>query len=469
MKKIRKILFSSLNIFVATFFVMSSCNKMDDIQKVYTDRGEQAYLGKVDSIKYYPGIKKAKLVWQINADPRIERTVIYWNRRQDSIVKQFSRTTPGIQKDSVTLENLPEGSSLVEFININNKGESSLAASATVTVWGAGFADRLRARNLIALDYSYEQSSYNLTLSPTTKGDSVVYSEIVYQTNNNINTSVRIDTSQTSITLNNFPTGGTFKFRTIFYPPQGIDTVYGEYIVYKAPQVIRNKGTKISLKANTPSKYFNYNGDLCEWNSAGDIIVYTVDANGEAFEKARYTSIVSRTAFKDFFFYDDDKFIGIQTNNNAYMYQFVNGILSIVKTPAGADILGSGFTFSKYAPAKGFFYSIADPSGEIKAWFALPNASWGTPNGTVSGTGFTYNVFTMFNYEALLGIDAAGYLWNMPVSVTGTLGAKTRIGSGWSRFKKLISIGTKLYGVEDNGDIYVFNDFNIAGNYWIVN
>src|SRR5690606_12297077 len=107
-----------------------------------------------------PGFGRAKLTWYVGSDPKIDRTIIYWNMRQDSIVKEFARNTPGVQKDSIILDNLPEGSTLFEFRNMNNDGETSLYSSATVTVWGAEFGDGLRARSLNGFDFDYAQSTY---------------------------------------------------------------------------------------------------------------------------------------------------------------------------------------------------------------------------------------------------------------------------------------------------------------------
>lgn len=469
MKRITKILFSTFSLIIFIVINLSSCDKMDDIQKVYADKAEKVYLGKVDSISYYPGFGRAKLVWQINADPKIGSTIIYWNNRRDSVVKEFSRSNSGIQKDSLILEDLPEGSSLIEFRNINDRGETSLFSSVTVTAWGSRFAEGLRARVLNSFDYDYGQLEYHLSLTPSAIGDSIVYSEIAYTTKQGSLITTRIDRTEDSIVLADFPDGGTFRFRTIFYPPEGIDTVRSEYLTYKAPTVVSDRGIKIALAGNATSKYFNYSGDLCEWTSNGSLIVYTIETNGSTTEKLRYTGLVSRTAFREFFFYDADRFIGISSGGAVSMYQIINGALSIVKTPTNTDAFGSGFNFNKFVPGKGFFYTIADANGEIKNWFALNNASFGSPNGTIEATGFTHNPFAMFNYQALLGVDASGFLWSMSVSPSGALGSKSRNGSGWKRFTKIVSIGTRLYGLESNGDFYVFNNFNVSDNYWIVN
>src|SRR5690606_41544047 len=127
------------------------------------------------------------------------------------------------------------------------------------------------------------------------------------------------------------------------------------------------------------------------------------------------------------------------------------------------------FSFQAFIPSKGYFLSLTAGSGDLKAWLAQNDATWGAPNGATVGTGYTiYEPLMLFNHEALLGVDAEGYLWSTPVTQSGKPGSKSRIGSGWNRFKKIVSVGTKLFCMEENGDMYVFNDFNIADKFSIV-
>ena len=472
MKKMNKLFPIASGLLVSVFLILSSCNKMDDIQRKYAERQEQIYLGKVDSIVSYPGFNRAKLTWYISADPRIDRTIIYWNLRKDSLVKEFAPTTSGIHKDSIMMDNLPEGSILYEFRNVNKEGQTSLYTTSSVTVWGPEFAEGLHARNLIAFDFDYSQSLFQLALSPAVKGDSVVYSQIIYTNSLGVEKTLRIERDTTKVKLADFPDGGKFRFRTVFFPPQGIDTVYNDYVIFKAPKATSERGMKISLAGDMGSKYFDRNQKvLYEWNAKGDVIVYTLGTDGSLTQSEKFSAVVPRTAYRDFFFYDDDKFIGISTGHGVTMLQIGDGKLAIVKaTPAAADAFGAGFNFQSFFPAKGYFYSMTAVSGEMKIWLAQNNATWGTPNGKTAGTGFgIYDPLMLFNNQALLGVDKAGFLWSTPISVSGVIGSKSRIGSGWNRFKKIVSVGTTLYCMEVNGDFYVFNNFNTTDNYWIVN
>lgn len=466
MRKINTLVVLMVCILIPIFLLVSSCDKMNDIQKKYADREEIVYLGKVDSVETFSGFGAVKLTWYMNADPKIDRTIIYWNLRQDSIVKEFERTDAGVVKDSIIIDNLPEGTIRFEFRNVNDEGETSLYSSASAIVWGPEFADGLFARKLTGFDYNYTQSSYKLNLSPTHTGDSVIYSQILYTNTQGKEMNVRIERDSNNIELDNFPDGGELRFRTVFFLPQGIDTVFNDYEIFKAPTAVFDQGKKLSYIGKMTSKYFGREDSLYEWNADGDVIIYAINVNGQVTQADVIPSIMSRSNFRDFFFYDADKFIAISNDNGVYMYRLENGELSGV----GAGKFGSGFAFPTFIPGRGFFFSVTDGTGDLRVWFAKDDATWDSPNGTTSGTGFTqYNPLTMFNRETLLGVDSAGYLWSFPVRVNGDLGPKKRIGSGWNRFKKIISVGTNLLGMEENGNFYLFENFNTSDKFYVEN
>lgn len=465
MKEMKKSIMIMLCLF-AGIIMITSCDEMNDIQKQYAEVEERIYLGKVDSVKVYPGLGRAKLTWYIGADPKIEKTIIYWNMRNDSIVKEFTRTGSGLQKDSIIIESLPEGTSLFEFRNVNDKGESSLYSSTSVTVWGPDFGEGLYARRITALNFNYEESTFEVGFSPAFEGDSVVYSQISYTTQQGEERVVRIEREDTLAILTDFGDGQELYFQTAFFLPTGIDTIFNNQQVFKSPTAVFENGEKLSLAGNLSSQYFERYGDLFEWNAAGDLIEYALDEDGTYYQLEVYPLLVPRSTFREFFFYDDDKFIGIRTDNKVSMHQIIDGQLVTVLTPAGAETFGSSYSMDRFMAAKGFFFSLRN-DGRIYVHPANNNATWGTPQTTQVGSDFTYNPATVYNNNALIGIDANGYLYSTPFTTTGTLGSRATIGSGWSKFKKLVGVDNKLLCFDESGDIYQF-DFNATDYYWVI-
>ena len=459
MKKIN-ILGLKIVALLVILFLSVTCDDMNDIQSKFTEIKEKTYLGKVDSIKSFPGYGRAKLTWYIGSDPEIEKTIIYWNMRNDSIIKDFVRHKPGLQRDSIILENLPEGSFLLEFRNVNSEGKTSLYSSTTVRVWGKDFAQGLSSRNIKSHEFDHDFSSLKLTLSDSYAGDSVVYSEIKFTDLEGLEKNIRIDRNTNSLVLTNFPDGEELNFRTVFFLPQGVDTVYGDYEIFKSPKVVFERGEKVTIGEGLESKYFNRNEDkLYEWKSNGNVTIYE-NIDGTFVQTENIPDLVPRSTYREFFFYDDDRFIAINTAGVVTMQTIVNGQFSRI----GVANFGLGFLFPTFVPAKGFFYSI--DKGELKTWFANNDATWGIPNGTTVETGFTHPVYALFKYKTLIWVDDAGSLWYAPISTTGYLKSKNKIGSGWNRFKKLVAVGDILLAMDASGDLWKFN-FDTK-HYWVV-
>lgn len=172
MKKIH--IYICLCISLFSLFLIQ-CNDGDELYKRYIDEGEKVYLGKTDSLVALSGIGRIKLKWYVNADPKIEETVIYWNMRQDSIVKSFHRTEKGKQEDSLFIENLPEGIYTFELINRNKSGYRSLASSVQGEVYGQTFISGLKNRTIsamtvVAYDKETQLSDIKITWGPAITG-----------------------------------------------------------------------------------------------------------------------------------------------------------------------------------------------------------------------------------------------------------------------------------------------------------
>jgi hypothetical protein len=119
----------------------------------YIDEGESLYLGTVDSIKVFPGNERVKFTWKVNADPRIEKTVIYWNDGKDSSVVMANRTQAGIL-DLETVLNIKEGIYNFKLVTKDDEGHKSLATERTVQIYGPKYISNLTSRNLVSISVS---------------------------------------------------------------------------------------------------------------------------------------------------------------------------------------------------------------------------------------------------------------------------------------------------------------------------
>lgn len=140
-----KIIIKSIVAFCLFGFV--ACENMNDLHQKYLERGEGIYTGVIDSLKTFPGNERVKFSWEINSDPRITKTLIYWNERADSLIIDVNRTAPGIMAME-TVANFAEGSYIFEFVTKDNIGNQSLSVSKTVEIYGSKYIQKLRNRSV---------------------------------------------------------------------------------------------------------------------------------------------------------------------------------------------------------------------------------------------------------------------------------------------------------------------------------
>ena len=452
------VIFLSLLIFL--FYL--SCDDMEDIHEEYLELGRKVYLGKVDSVETFPGINKIKLTWYISSDPRIENTIIYWNMRSDSIIKPFNRTIAGVQKDSIVIENLPETIYDFDLKNVNSKGESSLFSYAIGTSWGERFIKSLKKRSPDILAYDFTTSTYTMELSPTFEEDNIVYSQIKYTDRKGQQKLIKIDRDSSLLKMHDFPAGGEFQLRTVFSIPNAVDSVFTDYIKFFAPEEIISIGKKVLSLAEIQGSSFLSRGEtLIQRNQDGDLIMYETNEVGQLAQTDRHNAIAPWSQFRDFFYLEPDRFIGITPANSVEMYQLVNNKLNTVKLK-----MGTGFIFPSFIPFKGMFYSLN--AGEVKRWLAQPNGTWGAPNGITIAEGFEiYKTIFTYKYKSILGVDNQGYLWYFPVMSDGSLGTKMIIGKGWNKYKQIIPFGDKLLCLDANNEFWLHN-FSLD-DFWVLN
>ena len=206
-----------------------SCDKMNDIHQKYFDEGERVHLAKPDSAIVFPGAGRVKLSWFINADPKVETTVIFWNLRQDSIEKTFTRINDEIQQDSVIVNDLPEDSYVFELVNKNSRGERSLTTIVEGRSYGEKYINSLMNRSIVSTDIDDEESSLTIEWSESL---SAVNLRLDYMDIRGANQTLWVDISETTTTIPDFMIGEPL-YCTTFHKPDSL-----AIDIFQAPTVI---------------------------------------------------------------------------------------------------------------------------------------------------------------------------------------------------------------------------------------
>lgn len=230
-----KTLISSLILGIVSVMFFA-CDDMNSIHEEYLNRGEEIYTGVIDSLNAYPGNERVKFTWEINADPRITKTVIFWSDGADSAVVEVNRTQPGIMKME-TILNLPEKSYIFKFVTKDDEGHKSLSVENTVEVYGPNYVSTLRNREIRTIT-AQEDSSVLLTLGAL-EDVALLYTMIAYtdysDPSNPKKVEEKIENSASSLLLSNIRAGDEIFVYSVYQPESSLDIFEANATVYHVP------------------------------------------------------------------------------------------------------------------------------------------------------------------------------------------------------------------------------------------
>jgi len=243
---------------VATQLSMMSCDDMNSIHQEYYDFGEGIYTGAVDSLKGLSGYQKVRFDWEVDADPRISKTVIYWNQREDSVVVNVNRTQGGRMGFSYDLENLKEGTYTFEFITRDNQGHFSMPMEQVVEVFGEFYVQQLRNRGVASIA---KQADGTMLIEWEPIASKTVQYVTVTYTVEGVEHSVRVENADEQTVLAGLETGDIIRIRTTHLPENALGTLDALPREYTLPRLEReiDKGrfTSVVLAGDNTS----VNGD----------------------------------------------------------------------------------------------------------------------------------------------------------------------------------------------------------------
>jgi hypothetical protein len=203
---------------------LAGCDDMNSLHQQYIDRGEIFYTGKCDSVKAFAGNGRVKFTWLLNSDPRINRTMIYWNGGIDSVEIPVTRAQKGV----ILLETIlpvKEGSYSFIFVTMDAKGHSSLEVERSTQIYGPKYIATLTNRNL-----SFRLTGNSLTINwNPVESEYIQYTTVNYTDYSNpanpAPKSVVVANESTQTLLPGIRAGDTFSVISTFLPENGLDMI----------------------------------------------------------------------------------------------------------------------------------------------------------------------------------------------------------------------------------------------------
>ena len=145
MKTIHYILVSLAVILALTV----SCTKMNDFHDEYLRNGPIIYVGRVDSMKVFPGKERVQVNYWIT-DPRAKELCFYWNNRKDSAKFSVPAHDPS-EMQTLLVDPVAEGDYTFQVFSYDGKGHRSIRFEQAFSSYGEVYASTLNTRSVASV------------------------------------------------------------------------------------------------------------------------------------------------------------------------------------------------------------------------------------------------------------------------------------------------------------------------------
>ena len=220
----RNISLSSITFIIFILLSVVSCTQMDDY-KIFIEKGEISYTGKIDSITVFSGDERVLIQGLFIADPKITSCKIYWNSRQDSVEVRVNRTS-GVDTLKQIIQ-LPENLYNFELFTYDALGNKSIPVYAIGRSYGSAYKASLNNKLITSAivdgdDVSISWRTIDKTLGAFATG-------ITYTDNSGVEQTIISQIDDTKTILKDYKLGSNFSATTLYKPDAFcIDTFYAE-------------------------------------------------------------------------------------------------------------------------------------------------------------------------------------------------------------------------------------------------
>ena len=208
-----------------------SCTDINHLHEPYLERGEQIYLGKIDSVHMYAGKNRIEAgIWF--SDIRAKNLVVKYNGGVDSVCIPLERDPERpLRSDSILIKvpDVNEGTAVTfRFIIYDaNMKYKSLPVEALCSAYGDNYQESILNRRLISHTYQNGTLTTNWLRTGSVQ---IVNTEIYYTLANGEESMIKLLPNETSSTLKGVKSGTQVRYRSVYRPESTtIDLFYTKY------------------------------------------------------------------------------------------------------------------------------------------------------------------------------------------------------------------------------------------------
>ena len=225
-----------LTIVCGLLFLTYSCGDVLDSIQPYLDKGETIYVGKLDSIKAYPGKNRVKIEGLMLYGINQMKCVIQWKSPQTSEeqIREFSVERKVVGENYIIMLNdMEEGQHDFFITTHDDAGNSSIRAEVSAYIYGERYEETLEnrsIRNLVPSQIVDEEGVYNWATRIDWNysiGDGIVGCNIEYETTDGSIKKRFIPVEEQVTILTETKSKGKLTYTTTYLPDTlSIDTFY---------------------------------------------------------------------------------------------------------------------------------------------------------------------------------------------------------------------------------------------------
>jgi hypothetical protein len=210
---------------VCLLICLTGCEEQNYLHQKYLDEGETFYPGMPNAVKDSAGNERVKFTWTLGADPRVVKSVFYWNDgdKDDSQEISVTRTQTGELNMEVVL-NVKEGTHDFMLVNEDSDKHKSLAVTRTVQIYGPKYISRLANRKLSSSSFDGGKLTINWSIVESAL---IQYSTVYYtdysSPGNPVAKSIRVENADTQTVIEGVREGDTYSVSTTYLPVGGLD------------------------------------------------------------------------------------------------------------------------------------------------------------------------------------------------------------------------------------------------------
>jgi hypothetical protein len=201
------------------------------------------YPQKAENPTIRSGLHRVEISWQSIKDPKVIRSIIYWDNYTDSIsIENYNVIDDSVRVD---IDQLPEGDYTFYIRNYDIEGNVSIPSEISGAVYGENFIASL---GLVTRPVKYEivnENIWTVGWGEAAIQEGAIAVEIECQTNTGTKTIKVPVTEYITIVADVIPET-TYRYRTIYFNPQCIDTLYSDY----SERTISSKFTEELIPSN---------------------------------------------------------------------------------------------------------------------------------------------------------------------------------------------------------------------------